>query len=145
MSNKKLYEYCKSGDLEAVKNEIKLGADEYNNGLFVACSYGNLQLVEYMLSLGANNYNYGLHYLCNSRYYNVKIAILMIQRGATNLYLYYRYNNPSKVITLLENNLNPVYLKNMYMYNNLINDLDNFKQETKKSLTVYLLDPIYLL
>jgi ankyrin repeat protein len=81
MSNSKLYVQCRNGDLKAVENEIKLGATDYDYGLYGACIGGRMNIVKYLLKLGATDYNYGL--LQTGKNGNMEIAKLMVKLGAT--------------------------------------------------------------
>jgi hypothetical protein len=139
MSNTRLYDYCIDGDLKAVENEIKLGANDYNRGLYYACSGGNLLIVEIMLKFSAPNYyNLGLH--CAYHSGNAPIVKRMIEIGVNTIHDY--IDTIHEAIILLELGLAPIYLKNIDGYDKLIVDLNNFKKETKDSIQEYLLDPI---
>jgi ankyrin repeat protein len=140
MSNTRLYNYCKVGNLKAVENEIKLGADGFNEALYWACANGNTQLVEYLLKLGAIDYKFGLD---GAFYYgNILMVKHMLELGANRAHYYNYYDYQYKVIALLETGLDHIYLKKIDGYDKLITDLNNFKKETKDSIQEYLLDPI---
>jgi ankyrin repeat protein len=168
MSNKKLIRYCKKGDLKAVENEIKLGANDLEYGLLIACHSDHTDIVELMLKLGAKDYYQALLYTCLGGYINIieltiklgandfnrglsvlysenniDIDTLMIKCEATNVSKFYDYKSkPFEVIKILEAGLNTKYINKIKGYNLLVTDLDGFKQETKTALNEYLLDPI---
>jgi hypothetical protein len=94
-----------------------------------------------MLKLGATDYDWGSRGAMAGC--NTDIVALMINLGATDVIKFYDYKlKPFEVIKLIEAGLDPKYLNNIDGYDLLKYDLNNFKQETKLSLSPYLLDPI---
>jgi hypothetical protein len=132
---------CGEGHMQIVELMLKLGATDYNSGFRNACGEGHMQIVELMLKLGATDYSAGL---CNAYWAGyIQIINRIIKRNPNIVRCFYNYNtNPSKVILLLETNLDTIYLKNIDGYDKLTNNLNKFKQETSSSLSQYLLDPL---
>lgn len=81
-----IYECCKNGDLEAVKNCIKKSKDDLNKKipavqhgtpLLVACDYGHIELVKFLLSKkcaidAINDFgNSALHISCEREFFDI--------------------------------------------------------------------------
>jgi ankyrin repeat protein len=151
--NQGLYGACEGGHIQIVEQMVKLGARGYNTGLRMACQEGKIQMVHLMIKYGASWFDDGLYgvYIGISRQMKksfkipdimMQIIKLMLDLGADISKFYNYKRNSSEVITLLENNIDIKYLKNIEGYDKLTNNLNNFKQKTSSSLSQYLLDPL---
>jgi ankyrin repeat protein len=76
-----LIKACCSNDLEAVKESIKNGAQDLNQGAYISTSFGHIDLIRYFIQEGAGNYNEILDRACE--YAQLDIVQLMISKGAS--------------------------------------------------------------
>jgi ankyrin repeat protein len=146
-----IFTICNNGYIEILQyliNSGKIPNTEYNYCVLQACRGNQYDILKYILDLGYRDgkiFYKGL--ICiyyESLKPNVFMAKLLIESGSIDIHnnIYDYILNPGRIIPLLENNLSLNYLKDIYGYKELVNDINNFKQKTKNSLTVYLLDPI---
>ena len=79
--NTKLEKHTKKGNTFRVKALIKLGANEWNRGLWGSCFGGYPKLANLMISKGATDWELGLMGSCRSG--NRELVDIMISKGAT--------------------------------------------------------------
>jgi hypothetical protein len=158
-----LYGACSHGNfpiVEYIVNYVTKHLNKYNLDFHKPHSYntyyecvnnaargGHTGCISLMLKLGLRDCvenGHTLHLLMYvGKYYNPDAAKLIIEAGVSDINKYYDYLlNTHKVIALLEAGLDLKYLSNIKGYDLLMTDLNKFKEETKSSISPYLLDPI---
>lgn len=66
-----LYNACSNQNLDLVDKLIKLGVNDYNEGLKGACQSGNLELVQMMIDEGADDFTDGFTIACSNKHYGI--------------------------------------------------------------------------
>lgn len=74
-----LIKACCSNDLEAVKESIKNGAKDFNQGAYICVSFGHLNIIKYLIEKGADNYCDIFNRACE--YAQLDIVEFMISKG----------------------------------------------------------------
>ena len=77
-----------------IESVIKMGANDWNRGLYGACEGGHKEMAVYMISKGANYWNQGLGGACKGGH--KEMADYMISKGATKCDNYFCTDNHKK-------------------------------------------------